>query len=162
MDDSIKKMECFCGVPTGSPQPKHCPICEAKGRPVDRATVKSMLSVSLRRVRDAAYRFCATANCPVVYFSEDGAQTFLTADVRERVYQKEPEADDVLICYCFHHTPGEIRLELAASGETAVIDDIQAGIQAGQCACDWRNPQGSCCLGNVQQFVRRLRSTDPA
>ncbi|MCA9902941.1 MAG: hypothetical protein KC547_03715 [Anaerolineae bacterium] len=161
MNDEIKTAECFCNPPTGSPQPKHCPLCGAKGRLVDSTTMKSMLSVSLRRVRDVTYRFCATADCPVVYFSEDSTQTFLTTDVRERVYQKEPEADDVLICYCFQHTPGEIRQEFAASGETAVVDDIQTGIQAGQCACDWRNPQGNCCLGNVQQFIKQLRSKYP-
>ena len=161
MNDEIKTAECFCNPPTGSPQPKHCPLCGAKGRRVDSATVKSMLSVSLRQVRDGAYRFCATADCSVVYFSEDGTQTFATTDVRERVYQKELESDDVLICYCFQHTPGEIRQELAASGETTIIDDINTGIQAGQCACDWRNPQGSCCLGNVQQFVKQLRSKYP-
>ena len=38
----------------------------------------------------------------------------------------------------------------------ALIDDIDAGIQAGQCACDLRNPQGSCCLGNVRGLVKRL------
>jgi len=34
-----------------------------------------------------------------------------------------------------------------------IIEDIQAGITAGQCACDLRNPQGTCCLGNVQKLA---------
>ncbi len=131
----------------------HCPRCQQKGRRVEGQTVKSMLAVSLRAVRDADYLFCRTRNCPVVYFTADGTQTFLTGEVRERVYQKELDRDDVMVCYCFSHTLGEIR---SASGELAVaiIENINAGIQASQCACDLRNPQGSCCLGNVRALLR--------
>ncbi len=130
-----------------------CPSCKQKGRPVEGQTVKSMLAVSLRAARVANYLFCRTRDCPVVYFTADGTQTFLTGDVRERVYQKEPDSDDVLVCYCFRHTLGEIR---SASSELAraFVEDINAGIQAGQCACDLRNPQGSCCLGNVRALLR--------
>jgi hypothetical protein len=112
-----------------------------------------MLAISLRAVRDANYLFCRTSNCPVVYFTADGTQTFTTGDVRERVYQKELDSDDVLVCYCFGHALGEIR---SASGELArvIVENINAGIQAGQCACDLRNPQGSCCLGNVRTLLR--------
>ena len=118
-------------------------------------TVKALLSVSLREVRDVAYLFCRTPICPIVYFSPDGEQTFTVEHVRERVYQKAPDADDVWVCYCFRHTAGEVR---AASPErrAAIVDDINTGINAGQCACDLRNPQGSCCLGNVRGLVKKL------
>ena len=136
-----------------------CTECGVTGSKVDGATVRSLVSVSLRQVRAVPYRFCAEADCSVVYFSEDGTQTFTKANVRERVYQKEPESDDVLICYCFQHTPGEIRQDIVRTGKTIVVDDINAGIRAGQCACDWRNPQGNCCLGNVRHLVKHLQST---
>jgi hypothetical protein len=137
-----------------------CPECGTKGHVVDGATVKALLAVSLREVREVPYRFCANADCDVVYYSDDGTQTFTTTQVRERVYQKEPDADDVLICYCFQHTAGDIRQQFAQADVKTIIDDINVGIQAGQCACDWRNPQGSCCLGNVRQMVKRLQSSD--
>lgn len=44
---------------------------------------------------------------------------------------------------------------LEANGRSAVVADISAGIKAGPCACDLRNPQGSCCLGNVRGVVER-------
>ena len=133
--------------------PDQCPRCTQKGRPVEGQTVKSMLAISLRTVRDADYLFCRTRDCPVVYFTADGTQAFLTSDIRARVYQKEPDNDDVMVCYCFGHTLGAIR---AATGEfaMAIVENINAGIQAGQCACDLRNPQGSCCLGNVRALLR--------
>ena len=73
--------------------PDRCPRCTQKGRPVEGQTVKSMLAISLRAVRDADYLFCRTRDCPVVYFTADGTQVFLTGDVRTRVYQKEPDND---------------------------------------------------------------------
>lgn len=130
-----------------------CPRCGEKGKPVQGQTVKALVAVSLREVQDTAYWFCQTPTCLVVYFSAAGGQTFSVDQVRERVYQKEPEAMDVPVCYCFRHVVGDVR---AASPEErgAIVDEINAGIQAGQCACDLRNPQGSCCLGNVRRLIK--------
>lgn len=133
--------------------PGLCPQSSSKGTRVDSVTVKAMLAVSLLEVRNTSYFFCKDANCPVVYFSEDGTQTFTKDQIRERVYQKERDKDDVFICYCFRHTLGSIRAELTSSSST-VVEAINAGIRAGQCACDIRNPQGVCCLGNVTAFIR--------
>jgi hypothetical protein len=135
-----------------------CPECGKAGKPVQSQTVSAMLSVSLRAVRDVKYLFCRTQTCSVVYFSAGGEQTFTVEQVREPVYQKEPDARDVFICYCFRHTVGELR---AASSESrmAIVDDINTGINAGQCACDLRNPQGSCCLGNVRGLIKRLEAS---
>jgi len=109
--------------------------------------------VSLRAVRDAEYLFCRTATCPVVYFSPASRHSFTVGEVRERVFQKEPTAADVPICYCFRHTVGDLRLG-SAEARAAIVDDINAGIDASECACDLRNPQGACCLGNVRRLVR--------
>jgi Zinc binding domain len=132
-----------------------CPECGKIGKPIQAQTVKALLSVSLRQVQAVKYLFCRTQTCPVVYFSADSEQTLRAEHVRERVYQKEPEAEGVLICYCFRHTVGDLR---AASSKVriAMLDDINTGINAGQCACDLRNPQGSCCLGNVRNVIKRL------
>lgn len=134
-----------------------CPACGAQGKPVQGQTVKALLAVSLREVQDVDYLFCKRQACPVVYFSPGGKQTFTVEQVRERVYQKEPDRDEVLVCYCFQHTVGEVRTGSAESNQ-AIVNEINAGIQAGQCACDLRNPQGSCCLGNVRELLKRAAS----
>lgn len=138
-----------------------CPNCGEKGKPVQGQTVKALLSVTLREVQNGEYLFCSNRDCPVVYFSTAGQPTFTTEHIRELVYQKEPDRDDVSICYCFKHTVGEIR---AASPETraSILEDINAGIAADQCACDLRNPQGSCCLGNVRARIKQLESPSGA
>ena len=130
-----------------------CPKCGNPGRGVQGQTVKSILSVSLRHLQDVKYLFCRTQSCQVVYFSTDSEKVFTVEQVRERVFQKEPDAKDVLVCYCFHHTVGDLRTALSKE-RVAIIHDINMGINAGQCACDLRNPQGSCCLGNVRALIK--------
>jgi hypothetical protein len=131
-----------------------CPVCGMNGKPVQQQTVKALLSVSLREVQDVEYLFCRTRTCPVVYFSSDGKQAFRMEQIRERVYQKEPDIEDVYVCYCFRHTVGEFHTGSSESSK-AILDDINTGISAEQCACDLRNPQGSCCLGNVRELIKR-------
>ncbi len=133
-----------------------CPACGGKGKKVDSITLKAMLNVSLLAVRDVPYFFCRTDNCEVVYFSGDGQQSFTQAQVREPVFQKESQNDDVSVCYCFRHSPATIQAEWLNTGQSTVITEINAGIKAGQCACEVRNPQGSCCLGNVSQVVKQV------
>lgn len=136
-----------------------CPACGQPGKPVQSQTVKGLVAISLRLVEAVEYRFCRTERCPVVYFSPGGAQVFSVDQLRERVHQKEPSADDIPVCYCFRHTAGEVRAA-SVEGRRLILADIQAGIDAGQCACDLRNPQGACCLGNVRELMRRSAEED--
>jgi len=140
-------------------QPKAaCPTNQQVGKAIDTLTLKALLALPLTQVAHNDYRFCPDPNCSTVYYSTDGEQLFTESDLRERVYQKHPDADEYLVCYCFQHTVGSIRKEFAKTGSSSVIDQITSGIQAGQCACDIRNPQGDCCLGNVRQVVKRIQA----
>ena len=130
-----------------------CPSCGGTGKRVDTLTLKGLLAVPLTEIRHEKYFFCRAADCPVVYFSAEGGQQFTEAELRERVYQKHPSEDGVLVCYCFRHTAGSVR---AVDARARIVDSITKGIQRGLCACDIRNPQGSCCLGNVRALPRSV------
>lgn len=133
-----------------------CPTNQQLGKPVDTLTLKALLAVPLTQVRPTVYGFCPDPACPTVYYSTEDTHSFTEADVREKVYQKHPTDADVLVCYCFRHTIESIRTELLQTGRSTVVAAITAGIQAGQCACDIRNPQGTCCLGNIHKVVRHI------
>jgi len=60
-----------------------CPTCGQKGKPVDGAIVKSMLAVPLNQIKNSPYYFCPNRDCAIVYFSEDGLQTFHKNEIRE-------------------------------------------------------------------------------
>lgn len=137
-----------------------CPGCGRRGRPVGLATVQALVAISLRKLAQTPYQFCATPDCAVVYYAaavaasaHAPARGAITRDrLRERVFQKEP-FPDVLVCYCFRHTLGAIQQgdEVARA---AILADIAEGTRRGQCACTLRNPQGGCCLGNVRRLMR--------
>jgi hypothetical protein len=142
-------------VPAMGHEVANCPECGQASKAVQGQTVKALLAVSLRAVRDVEYRFCRTSTCPVVYFASDGQQLFTRDQVQRPIYQKAQQDDATPLCYCFGYTVGALRAMTQAQ-RASVIDDINTGIQAGQCACDMRNPQGSCCLGNVRELIKQL------
>jgi len=163
MSDCCSSTDESCAIPevktvstsAGSVQAA-CPSCGKKGKTVDTQTVKALLAITLEAVNESTtYRFCRTPDCSIVYFDEE-ASMFTEADLRESVHQKHPQAEGVLVCYCYQHTPGSIRAEVVAQGKTDVVARVTAGTKAGTCACDIRNPQGSCCLGNVGKVVKQI------
>ena len=56
--------------------------------------------------------------------------------------------------FCFGYTRKMAWDEIAETGKTEIPNKIKAEIQAGNCACEIKNPSGSCCLGNVHRVVR--------
>jgi hypothetical protein len=129
-----------------------CPGCGGRGRPVVLATVQAQVAISLRELAQGGYYFCSSAGCAIVYFTSCGSAIHHD-QLRERVFQKEPR-DDVLVCYCFRYRVDTLQRSGSAE-RAAILADIVAGTQQGQCACDIRNPQGSCCLGNVRGLIMR-------
>lgn len=141
---------------------KNCPECGAVGKPVKTITLKHMVKPHfLAAVDKPGFLFCATPGCDVVYFhSED--KEIRKEDIRVRVGLKETD-DPVPLCYCFGFTQAMIAREIRETGDFTLPQRISAEIKAGNCACEVRNPQGSCCLGNIAASVKRLSAspTDP-
>lgn len=140
--------------------PSRCPECGNAGRTVERITVKALLRPeALARLSDPEHRFCATASCPVVYFGRE--ETFDRGEVSAPVFQKEPPGERI-VCYCFAVTEADIRHDIAATGRSPAPAEITAHVKAERCACEIRNPQGTCCLGNIASAVREAAATASA
>jgi hypothetical protein len=135
-----------------------CLINHKVGKKVNSLILKSMLVLPINIITHSEYYFCPDPDCPVVYYSADNEQVFTEADLRERVYQKHPKDDDVFVCYCFKHKVGDIRKDVGEHGVSEIVEQINKGVQANQCACDILNPQESCCLGNVRKLVKSMQS----
>jgi copper chaperone CopZ len=136
-----------------------CPACSSKGRKVAPLTVRALVKPERAgEVRDETYRFCESPACDVVYFSEPHPeQRFHRADVRVRVGQKETAAP-IQVCYCFDWTSDDLERELRLTGGTTIPERIKRMVQQGYCQCETMNPQGSCCLGNVNKAVKDVRA----
>jgi hypothetical protein len=153
---------CSSREPSGAFQPTNgsaqlrCPDCGETGRPVAPVTLKHMVQPEfLDLVSKTGFLFCRTADCGTVYFHSNG-ETLAKADLRVRVGLKET-LDPVPICYCFGFTERMLLDEIQASGHTTIPQRIAAQVNAQHCTCEVRNPQGSCCLGNVKAAVKRAQ-----
>lgn len=155
--------DCCCTTDGSTCQTDVCVECGTKAREIDTITLKALLTTdALKRLESGPYHFCSEETCDAVYFNGSGS-VFGTADVTVPVWQKtdDPYAH---VCYCFEHSEDSMRKEVVEIGSTNAPDEIKRLIQEGKCACEVRNPQGTCCLGNVVKVVKRLgaRSTEPA
>ena len=146
--------ECCCPPPqTARRQP--CLACGVSAAAVEPQTVKALLiDAALRRFEVDAYYFCASPDCDTVYFGLGGGR-FSTRDVRVPVWQKESPGSRT-ICYCFGENEAGIREELLQTGVSHAVSRVREHIAARRCACDIRNPRGSCCLGDVTAATKRL------
>jgi hypothetical protein len=122
---------------------------------VDRITLKALLTGdALRRGIPPNPRFCATPRCSVVYFDAEAGVQFTEIDLIEPVHAKRPGHPDVPVCYCFGATPRSIAEEIRRTGASSASREIAAEVKAGHCACEVRNPKGSCCLGDVARIEK--------
>lgn len=154
---------CSVNPQAAAPLVKDCPECGNRAKQVEVLTVRSLVRHLPFEMVSAQYYFCEAPGCDVVYFPFDpAAPVFHQADLLVRVGAKE-EGNSGLTCYCFGVTRKAIREEIEQTGKSTVGERIKAEVQAGNCACEVKNPTGKCCLGNVgraaKETVRALEGT---
>jgi hypothetical protein len=155
---SSEKNDVPSSAPAATAAKPACPHCGRAGRPVSTLTLKHQVRADfLTAVDDGVFLFCPTPECPVVYFAVGGL-TLTTSDVRRPVTQKDPV--HAPLCHCFGFTTAMVREEIEATGKSTVIERIAAEMKSDFCACEIRNPQGSCCLGNVKAAVKAAHAVD--
>lgn len=157
-ETDTRRPDCSSTTPEESGRSRgadRCPNCGGPGRKVGRITLKAMLRAeSLKRLSPNPYCFCPTPHCFTVYFA-DGSM-FEISDLRVPVWQKGHDPAGP-ICYCLEYSEDRIRMTIKDDGGSGVVEEIRQLVRDGRCACEVRNPQGSCCLGNVTQVVEKLR-----
>ena len=128
-----------------------CPTCGRVGKTVARTTVSALTRGLVAPHQD--FRLCREPACPTVYYGSLGS-LFGVNDMH--VVPGFKEGSEGWVCYCYHHSLRSLERELRETGESTVVAEITAEVQAGNCACDVRNPTGKCCLGEVQRALRHL------
>lgn len=84
----------------------------------------------------------------------NGGEAFAVDDVRELVTSKA-RGDERPLCYCFGFTEGDVRTEIARTGESSIPAQVTEFIKQKLCVCEFRNPAGACCLGEIEVNVSR-------
>ncbi len=137
-----------------------CPACLEIGiecigpKKVPEITVTNLVKPEFHQdIPSGQYYFCQQKDCTTVYFDTEDRHIRKDQLVVD-VWQKE-DAHDVPVCYCFDHTAADIMEDARQNSPPTIPLTIREKIQAGLCECDVKNPQGSCCLGNVAYWVKQ-------
>jgi len=132
-----------------------CPACGSRGRRVPPVTIENLATPAvLATLEDTAgFAYCPATACDVVWFHPSGNIILGRADCRVPVGLKEATPPRP-ICYCFEHTIEEIESEIRDRGATDIPATIAAKCRQGLDRCEETNPQGSCCLGNINKVVK--------
>lgn len=138
--------------------PVTCPGCGAPGKVVKVITLKALLTpAALATLAPSEeHRFCQDRDCDVVYFNR--ARQYHRAELKVPVFQKDRQATTP-VCYCFGYTRADLAHAQIVRRADVLSQSIQAHIRAGRCGCDVNNPQGSCCLGNVNRALGEANGT---
>jgi hypothetical protein len=132
-----------------------CPRCGEKGKPVSLATVGAMAKTKVDAAKLSAqeYKLCRNFDCPVVYYAV-GIQ-LEKSDLRVPVNFKERNYEGP-VCYCFNHTVASITAEIQTKGHSTAQAMIKQEVKVGRCACEVKNPSGTCCLGDVARAAQAM------
>lgn len=144
--------ESCCAVDSSPKTALDCPVSATPGRPVKWLAVAALVAGRVPPKQD--HWLCTDPDCEVVYFSS--CREPITVHEVSVVPGFKAGADD-LVCYCFQHRRRDIATQLQSMGETSVPDEIKQQIQAGNCACEVRNPSGKCCMKDVLATVGELK-----
>ncbi len=137
-----------------------CPACEREGiectgpSRVSAITVRHLVrSEHHADLPEGTFYFCPQRQCETVYFDEAGHE-IRKEQMTAKVWRKETEMD-APICYCFGFSARDIVKDARSCEVPRIPVEIRDKIQAGLCACEIKNPRGTCCLGDVAYWVKQ-------
>jgi len=135
-----------------------CPKCKEQGKSVELMTLKSLLIQDAMKkiIAPSNYYFCRTSDCPIAYFSD--SISFTKDDLTVPVFQKETSGSSP-VCYCFEFNRDAIADDVAKNGKSTIREEVTQYVKDNKCGCEFRNPQGDCCLGNIGQVAKQAQLT---
>ncbi len=148
---------CLISEVTEAPPRADCPESGTSSRKIQHRTIEHLVKPELvAQILASQYYYCAAPDCPVVYFSPDGARKFTTEDLQVAVLAKDP-GKDVNVCYCYDWTRGRIEDEIRETGVSTASRKVAEKVGASLCECDIKNPKGTCCLRDLDTYVREAK-----
>ena len=133
-----------------------CPSCSERGKPVNAETINALVKPELKPeggFSDGYY--CPNPLDATLYFFADG-HSLTKDDLIVRVGFKE-SGPPQLVCYCFEHTREAIQTDFQNHGASNIEANIREQVAAGSCSCEFKNPKGKCCLGDVRAAYKELQ-----
>ncbi len=128
-----------------------CSTCREKGKAVRALTIRSLTKKEwsdFDKITDGY--FCTNPNDPTVYYLPEQNLFISKEDVVVRVGIKETK-EPIFVCYCFEHTKAEIESDFLEQGYSTIEKDVRQKVKDKLCSCEFKNPSGRCCLGDIRK-----------
>ena len=150
---------CLISEVTEAPPRADCPESGTSSRKIQHRTIEHLVKPELvEKILAAQYYYCSVSDCPVVYFSQDGDSRFTTEDIQVAVFAKDP-GKEVNVCYCYDWSRGRIEDEIRKTGDSTASKEVAEKVRASLCECDIKNPKGTCCLGDLNNYVEGIKES---
>ncbi len=121
-----------------------CPNCAQKGKKIARdAMIHHVDDIAFLR-DEFDYFVCKNSHCDTVYFSI--VSEFDVHQLNKEVGYKNSSTQKANICYCYNINKEELHTNTAGIIETKMEEY--------PCACEQRNPYGTCCLGEIKKLLK--------
>ncbi len=131
---------------------RNCPRCGSLGVAVDSVTLAEHLSeTSLHDLAESAF-YCPYPRCEVAYFDLFERTVGVDA-VLKPSYPKDPTAP---LCNCFGLTLEDVEQDIADGGVRRVRSIVDRS-KTPDARCVLSQPDGRCCVAEVQRSYIRLR-----
>lgn len=140
-----------CCCPNSSSKTKQiCPECGSTCKSVGMPTLYHQVRFSENQalITDSYY-FCPTKTCSIAYFSCSGRTI-----PKQHLRSYESIQNDVL-CYCFDIGVEQYVSALKEHRAKLIKAFVIQRNQAGECACEFRNPSGHCCLADFKRLENK-------
>jgi hypothetical protein len=138
--------DCCCpNAPAKTAQ--DCPECGSACKSVGMPTLYHQVRFpENQRIASDTYYFCPSKQCTTAYFSIAGNSI---PKQHLRTYQ---EIQNDKLCYCFDIDTDQYLSAISANHAESIKDFVIQRTKSGECACEFRNPSGQCCLAKFKHF----------
>ncbi|MDX8130375.1 hypothetical protein QLH52_23995 [Methylomonas sp. OY6] len=136
-----------CSPSTLTKTKQNCPECGTSCKSVGILTLYHQVRFPENQsIITDSYYFCPAKTCSVGYFSST-SNTIPKQHLRS--YQS---IQNDALCYCFDIDAEQYLSALKDHREEPIKAFVVQRTQAGECACEIRNPSGQCCLANFKRL----------
>lgn len=136
-----------CSTNTSTKTKQICPECSSTCKSVGMPTLYHQVRFPENQsIVTDCYYFCPAKTCPIAYFS-NADNTIPKLHLRS--YQS---IHNDALCYCFDIDAEQYLSALKDQRAEPIKAFVMQRTQAGECACEIRNPSGQCCLANFKRL----------
>lgn len=134
-----------------------CTLCKNEASDVSSYTLEHMIKKEFLKDYNCleGFYYCKNPSCEIIYFNKK--TNILQEKLRKEVGLKEYN-DSSTVCYCFSWSVSKMKKDILQTGETKALEEIKSKMKTSACACSKNNPSGKCCLKDVKEAIKKIKS----